>query len=139
LARRPAPSALRSDDDRRDQIFRWNATLDQMLGRRSPGHLAAAGVFGPMRHDHLEARRDHVEPLRDAKYRFLQIIPTSRGRGRLEGCSSDAAAVSRHIVGLSTYLGHARVTDTYWYLQASPALMTHIAAGGETLQRGEAQ
>ena len=56
------------DDDRRDQIFRWNATLDQMLGRRSLGHLAlanAAGVFGPMRHDHLEARRDHVEPFRD--------------------------------------------------------------------------
>lgn len=57
----------------------------------------------------------------------------------LEGCPSDAAAVSRHIVGLSTYLGHAHVTDTYWYLQASPALMTHIAATGETLQRGEAQ
>ena len=57
----------------------------------------------------------------------------------LEGCSSDGAAVSRHIVGLSTYLGHAHVTDTYWYLQASPALMTHIAAAGETLQRGEAQ
>ena len=56
------------DDDRRDQIFRWNATLDQMLGRRSLGHLAlanAAGVFGPVRHDHLEARRDHVEPFRD--------------------------------------------------------------------------
>jgi integrase len=57
----------------------------------------------------------------------------------LESCSSDGAAVSRHIVGLSTYLGHAHVTDTYWYLQASPALMTHIAAAGETLQRGEAQ
>lgn len=57
----------------------------------------------------------------------------------LEGCSSDAAAVSRHIVGLSTYLGHAHVTDTYWYLQASPALMTHIADAGEALQRGEAQ
>jgi hypothetical protein len=57
----------------------------------------------------------------------------------LEGCSSAAAAVSRHIVGLSTYLGHAHVTDTYWYLQASPALMTHIGVAGKTLHRGEAQ
>jgi hypothetical protein len=47
--------------------------------------------------------------------------------------------VSRHIVGLSTYLGHAHVTDTYWYLQASPGLMTHIADAGEALHRGEAQ
>ena len=57
----------------------------------------------------------------------------------LEHCPRGAVAVSRHIVGLSTYLGHAHVTDTYWYLQASPALMTHIADAGEALQRGEAQ
>ncbi len=52
----------------------------------------------------------------------------------LERCPRNAAAVSRHIVGLSTYLGHAHVTDTYWYLQASPVLMTHIADAGEALQ-----
>ncbi len=57
----------------------------------------------------------------------------------LERCPRSAAAVSRHIVGLSTYLGHAHVTDTYWYLQASPVLMTHIADAGEALHRGEAQ
>lgn len=57
----------------------------------------------------------------------------------LEDCPRSAAAVSRHIAGLSTYLGHAHVTDTYWYLHASPALMTHIADAGEALQRGEAQ
>jgi integrase len=57
----------------------------------------------------------------------------------LERCPPNAAAVSRHIVGLSTYLGHAHVTDTYWYLQASPALMTHIAGASEALHRGEAQ
>ena len=41
------------------------------------------------------------------------------------------------MVALSTYLGHAHVTDTYWYLQASPTLMTQIAIAGETLQRGD--
>jgi integrase len=57
----------------------------------------------------------------------------------LERCPRNAAAVSRHIVGLSTYLGHAHVTDTYWYLQASSTLMTDIADAGEALQRGDAQ
>jgi hypothetical protein len=57
----------------------------------------------------------------------------------LERCPRNAAAVSRRIVGLSTYLGHAHVTDTYRYLQASPTLMKDIADAGEALQRGDVQ
>ncbi len=55
----------------------------------------------------------------------------------LESCAHDAEAVARHITALSTYLGHAHVSDTYWYLQATPELMAHMAAAGETLHRGE--
>ncbi len=55
----------------------------------------------------------------------------------LERCGSDCGVVARHIVGLSTYLGHAHVTDTYWYLQATPTLMAGIAEAGEALHRGE--
>ncbi len=54
----------------------------------------------------------------------------------LERCAHDAQAVARHITALSTYLGHAHVTDTYWYLQATPELMAHMAAAGEALHRG---
>ena len=54
----------------------------------------------------------------------------------LESCGHDRNAVARHIVALSTYLGHAHVTDTYWYLQATPILMGRIAAAGEALHRG---
>ena len=54
----------------------------------------------------------------------------------LERCAHDAHAVSRHITALSTYLGHAHVTDTYWYLEATPELMAHMAAAGEGLHRG---
>jgi integrase len=54
----------------------------------------------------------------------------------LEQCPCDRDAVSRHILALSTYLGHAHVTDTYWYLQATPILMTQIAEAGEALQLG---
>lgn len=56
----------------------------------------------------------------------------------LERCGSDRAAIDRHMVALSTYLGHADVTDTYWYLQATPTLMTAIAQAGEALYRRDA-
>lgn len=36
----------------------------------------------------------------------------------------DGAEVDRKILSLATYLGHAKVTDTYWYLSAVPELMT---------------
>jgi len=55
----------------------------------------------------------------------------------LERCAHDAQAVDRHITALSTYLGHAHVTDTYWYLQATPELMAHMAAAGEALHQGD--
>lgn len=40
----------------------------------------------------------------------------------------DGADVDRKMLALSTYLGHAKVTDTYWYLSAVPELMA-IASG----------
>jgi integrase len=88
---------------------------------------------------------------------FLQLLDRSNLRGAhsgrdprihdlrhtfavrsLEKCRHDRAAVARHILALSTYLGHAHVTDTYWYLQATPALMSQIAEAGEALLRGDA-
>ncbi len=37
----------------------------------------------------------------------------------LASCSSDRAAISNHMVALSTYLGHVSVASTYWYLEIS--------------------
>jgi integrase/recombinase XerD len=42
-------------------------------------------------------------------------------------CPDGRDAITQHMVALSTYLGHARVTDTYWYLEAVPELMLDIA------------
>ena len=56
----------------------------------------------------------------------------------LEQCRHHREAVARHIVASSTYLGHAHVTDTYWYLHATPILMGQIAEAGEALHRGHA-
>lgn len=53
----------------------------------------------------------------------------------LEQCARYEGGVARHILALSTFLGHAHVSDTYWYLQATPTLMAQIAADGEELHR----
>lgn len=55
----------------------------------------------------------------------------------LESCSHDRQAVANHMLALSTYLGHADVNKTYWYLEATPVLMRAIAEAGEQLFVGE--
>lgn len=35
--------------------------------------------------------------------------------------------VSQHTLALTTYMGHARVASTYWYLRSTPSLMADIA------------
>ena len=54
----------------------------------------------------------------------------------LEGCAPERQAVTRHLVALPTYLGHARVADTYWYLEATPVLLRGVAETGEALLSG---
>ena len=45
----------------------------------------------------------------------------------LETCPDGRDRIAEHMVALSTYLGHARVANTYWYLEATPLLMGDIA------------
>lgn len=45
----------------------------------------------------------------------------------LQACPDGRDAITRHMVALSTYLGHTKVADTYWYLEAVPELMVDIA------------
>lgn len=51
----------------------------------------------------------------------------------LEQCDDSREAVTRHMLALSTYLGHAHLCDTYWYLQATPRLLADVATKGESL------
>ena len=55
----------------------------------------------------------------------------------LETCTRGSQNVTRHLLALSTYLGHACARDTYWYLQATPHLMTDIADACEGFIEGE--
>jgi hypothetical protein len=55
-----------------------------------------------------------------------------------EYCSGANPAAARHFVALATYMGHADMAHTYWYLEATPELMTDIAAAAEALIAGAA-
>lgn len=54
----------------------------------------------------------------------------------LEACPIDRDHVGRHILALSTYMGHAHVADTYWYIEATPQLLGDIAKAWETFVKG---
>ena len=55
----------------------------------------------------------------------------------LESCrTKNRDAIDRNMLALATYLGHAHVADTYWYLEATPQLMTDIAQTCEDFFRG---
>jgi integrase/recombinase XerD len=56
----------------------------------------------------------------------------------LEKCPTRREDVAAHFVALATYLGHVDITHTYWYLEATPELMTDIAASAEALVDKEA-
>ena len=45
----------------------------------------------------------------------------------LEMCPDGRDHITRHMLTLSTYLGHGAVESTYWYLEATPDLMKRIA------------
>jgi len=56
----------------------------------------------------------------------------------LESCPRNREAIAHHMAGLSVYLGHASIANTYWYLEATPVLLRDIAAASEQLFQGEA-
>lgn len=77
-----------------------------------------------------------ISPSRTRPPRIHDLRHTFATRA-LERCSTRREAVARHFVALSTYLGHTDIAHTYWYLEATPELMTGIAAAAEALITGE--
>jgi hypothetical protein len=47
------------------------------------------------------------------------------------------SAISRHMVALTTYLGHNDARTSYWYLEATPALFSKIAEDCEGFMHGD--
>ena len=82
-------------------------------------------------------RRAKIAPERSRQPRIHDLRHTFATRV-LEQCGAERGVVARHFVALSTYLGHADIRNTYWYLQATPEMMTDIALAAEMLVRERA-
>jgi len=54
----------------------------------------------------------------------------------LEASPDGRERIAKHMLALSTYLGHIKVSHTYWYLEATPELMEGIAARCESFVTG---
>ena len=79
-------------------------------------------------------------------------LPTGRGRRRptphslrhafavraLQTCPDGRDRITKHMLMLSTYLGHSKPALTYWYLEAVPELMRSIAERCEAHLAGDA-
>jgi integrase len=72
-----------------------------------------------------QSRGGHPQPrLHDLRHTFICR--------RLEYWYAQGLDINRHILALSTYVGHAKVTDTYWYVTGTPEL---LAMAGERFQQ----
>lgn len=114
------------------------AGLDRYLQRRRPYAPADDHVFVSIRRKALL-----IEDVETAFQTVAHVIglPDGPPRARptphslrhtfavraLQACPDGRDAITQHMVALSTYLGHGKVAETYWYLEAVPELMTDIA------------
>jgi integrase/recombinase XerD len=123
------------------------AALERYLQQRRPYAPFDDHVFISLRRKPL-LLADIAQAFRTAVKRVG--LPLGRGRGRptpyslrhsfavmaLQTCPDGRDAITRHMLALSTYLGHSSVANTYWYLEAVPELMQDIAARGEKFAMG---
>ena len=123
----PIHSSTRSALDRylanscRLNVAKDNSVFVSTLGTRLAYSTAYYGFLEVIRGVGLRGGAGQPGPcLHDFRHAFAVRS--------LEQCPASAQSVQRHMVALSTYLGHARITDTYWYLEASPSLTRKIAA-----------
>src|SRR3546814_15784041 len=57
---------------------------------------------------------------------------------RIQQWQAEGADIDNAIAALSTYVGHAKVSDTYWYLTGIPDLMATAGNRFEDFAFGEA-
>ena len=104
----------------RKKVVKDNAVFVSTYGTRLAYSTAVSGFLEVIRSVGLRDGAGQPGPrLNDFRHSFAVRS--------LEQCSACTESVQRHMVALSTYLGHAHITDTYWYLEATPGLTRQIA------------
>ncbi len=126
-----------------------HAGLERYLQQRRPYAPFDDHVFISLRRTPL--RNEDV----DTAFRTVATkmdLPCGRGRHRptphslrhafavraLLNCPDGRDHITQHMMMLSTYLGHSKVSLTYWYLEAVPDLMRSIAERCEAYVAGGA-
>jgi integrase len=99
-------------------------------GNRRIASSTVEYTFGRMR------RLAGIAPDRTRPPRIHDLRHTFATRA-LQQCPTQRETVARHFVALATYLGHTDIAHTYWYLEATPELMTGISAAAEALMATE--
>jgi integrase len=125
-----AANALARHLEQRSQLA---VTDDHVFLSAGNQRIASSMVAYPFRRIR---RLAGIAPSRTRPPRIHDLRHTFATRA-LEQCSTRREAVARHFVALATYLGHADIAHTYWYLDATPELMTGIASAAEALIAGE--
>jgi integrase len=83
--------------------------------------VESLGIAGP---------NDEPRPrLHDLRFYFANQV--------MANSPDEPKGISRHMVALTTYLGHSDVRNSYWYLEASPKLLSRIAENCESFVNGE--
>lgn len=88
-------------------------------------HSTVTNAFAKLRLQALEPVTGQSPPrIHDLRHTFAVRA--------LETAPEGAGLVGRHMRALSAYLGHSSFVSTYWYLHATPHLMTRVADACET-------
>ena len=124
------------------------AALEHYLERRRrvAGHdpyLFVTRRGGPLSYDVLAETFHNVVKAADIpreagrpRPRLMDFRHTFAVRG-LENCPHSRDQAGRHMLALSTYLGHAKIEHTFYYLEQTPELMTDIAHRLEAFMYGD--
>lgn len=126
------------------------AGLERYLGQRRPYAPFDDHVFISLQRKPL-----HIRDVESAFQTAVDKIGLQAGPGlprptphslrhtftvrALEACPDDRNRITKHMLALSTYLGHSKISHTYWYLEATPDLMRNIAKRCESYVTGGQQ
>jgi integrase/recombinase XerD len=114
---------------RRDFVGLVDSLFLSARGRRLSYPVANKAFRDIIRLADIAPGRPRQPRIHDLRHSFATRV--------LEQCGTGRETVARHAVALMTYIGHTDLRYTYWYLQATPELMTDIAAAAEALVAGE--
>jgi integrase/recombinase XerD len=122
--------ALRNYVERRRRVAGHNTHVFVSCRGRRLSHTVVAETF----HAVVKAAGLPDAPGKP-RPRLMDLRHTFAVRG-LQMCPNAREHVGRQVLALTTYMGHAKVASTYWYLESTPELLADIAQRCEAFVTG---